>query len=71
MNSAQDDWQLAGMICKTLWNFAGGLTDTSVKAVNVFGEAECEDLRAILVEFLGLLAWQGMLVATLQPALSK
>ena len=39
------------MILKVLWNFSGGLAVGPASAV--FGEAESEDLLAILTEFMG------------------
>ena len=66
VSSAQEDWQLAGMVCKTLWNFAGGLVDPRVTAAAAFGDAESEDLAAILTGFLGV-CWLQM-VAWLRAA---
>ena len=54
LHTAQDDWQLASMICKILWNFGGGLADPHVIAADIFGESESEDIVAVLTAFLGM-----------------
>jgi hypothetical protein len=46
------DWQLAGMICKTLWNFSDGVSDAYVSASECFGEEVCGDLLHTLSELL-------------------
>jgi len=43
------DWQLASMVCQTLWNYSGKITSTSA----CFGEKEAQDLTELLIEYLG------------------
>ena len=43
------DWQLASMVCQTLWNFSGKITSTNA----CFGEKEAHDLSELLLEYLG------------------
>lgn len=45
------DWQLAGMICKTLWNFSDGVSDKYASASDCFGEV-CDNLMETLSELL-------------------
>lgn len=52
MEVGQTDWQLAGMVCKTLWNFSEGYVDQLAGLAHVFGEQEGEELMTILEEFL-------------------
>jgi len=44
----RSDWQLASMVCQTLWNFSGKITSASA----CFGEVEHQELADILIEFL-------------------
>jgi len=44
------DWELAGMVCQTLWNYSGKITSTNA----CFGEAEAQELSEILIDFLGM-----------------
>jgi len=43
------DWQLAGMVCQTLWNFSAKITSTA----SCFGEEEAQEIVDILVDYLG------------------
>lgn len=45
------DWQLAGMICKTLWNFSDGVSEKYASASDCFGEV-CDNLMETLSELL-------------------
>ena len=53
----RSDWQLAGMVCMTLWNYSEKM-DSSVEA---FGEQETDELIDLLVDLLGefffLMSW--------------
>jgi len=51
-DAGSTDWQLAGMICKTLWNFSEGLSDKYTSAGDCFGEAAAEQLAEALAEML-------------------
>ncbi|XP_052807595.1 armadillo repeat-containing protein 2-like isoform X2 [Mya arenaria] len=42
------DWELAGMVCQTLWNYSGKITSTNA----CFGETESQELSEILIDFL-------------------
>ncbi|XP_071492029.1 LOW QUALITY PROTEIN: armadillo repeat-containing protein 2-like [Diadema antillarum] len=42
------DWQLAGMVCMTLWNYS----ENMAKAVDTLGEQETNDLSELLVDYL-------------------
>ncbi|KAI0232595.1 Armadillo repeat-containing protein 2 [Lamellibrachia satsuma] len=44
------DWQLASMVCQTLWNFSGKITSTNA----CFGEKEAHDLSELLLEYLDM-----------------
>ena len=43
------DWQLAGMVCQTLWNYSTNITSTE----HCFGREEANELSDILTEYLG------------------
>jgi hypothetical protein len=56
---------LAGMVCKTLWNYAAAVTQpttssssssssssASLSFADAFTQSECEDLLSLLTEFL-------------------
>ena len=43
------DWQLAAMVCQTLWNYSGKITSTN----DCFGEREAEELADILIDYTG------------------
>ena len=43
------DWQLAGMVCMTLWNYS----EKMYSSVETFGEEETEALIDLLVDLLG------------------
>ncbi|XP_077976890.1 armadillo repeat-containing protein 2-like [Glandiceps talaboti] len=43
-----NDWQLAGMVCMTLWNYSEKLTSSSI----CFGEKETNNLIDLLLEYL-------------------
>ena len=45
------DWQLAGMICKTLWNFSDGVSNKYASASECFGDV-CGNLMETLTELL-------------------
>ncbi|XP_045197949.2 armadillo repeat-containing protein 2-like isoform X2 [Mercenaria mercenaria] len=42
------DWELAGMVCQTLWNYSGKITSSNA----CFGQIEAQELSEILVDFL-------------------
>ncbi|XP_060572268.1 armadillo repeat-containing protein 2-like isoform X3 [Ruditapes philippinarum] len=42
------DWELAGMVCQTLWNYSGKITSSNA----CFGHIEAQELTEILVDFL-------------------
>ena len=46
---SREDWNLASMVCKTLWNYSGRITSTN----SCFGEADGQELSDILDELLG------------------
>ena len=46
---SQDDWNLASMVCKTLWNYSGKITSTNA----CFGEQEGQELAELLTKYLG------------------
>jgi len=48
------DWQLAGMVCKTLWNFSEGYIDQGASLFDTFGEQEGEELMAVLHEYASM-----------------
>lgn len=48
------DWQLAGMVCKTLWNFSEGYVDQRASLSEAFGEQEGEELMAVLHEYTNM-----------------
>ena len=43
------DWELAGMVGQTLWNYSGKITSTNA----FFGEQNAQELIEILIDFLG------------------
>ena len=43
------DWQLACLVCKTLWNFSENITNAS----SCFGDEAANTLLALLSSFLG------------------
>ena len=43
------DWELAGMVCQTLWNYSGKISSTNA----TFGEQEAQELIEILIDYLG------------------
>ena len=43
------DWQLASLVCKTLWNFSENITN----AASCFGDEAANTLLALLSSFLG------------------
>lgn len=43
------DWQLACLVCKTLWNFSENITNAS----SCFGDEATNTLLALLSSFLG------------------
>ena len=43
------DWQLAGMVCMTLWNYSENITNSN----EMFGEEETNSLTELLVDYLG------------------
>ena len=45
----RSDWQLASMVCQTLWNYSGKITSANA----YFGEAEANELVELLLEYLG------------------
>lgn len=45
----RDDWNLACMVCQTLWNYSGKITSTNA----TFGEKEGQELADLLDEYLG------------------
>ena len=47
----RNDWELAGMVCQTLWNYSGKITSSNA----CFGESEAQELSEILIDLLGLL----------------
>ena len=46
---ARQDWQLASMVCQTLWNYSGKITSANA----CFGGQEAAELGEVLVEYLG------------------
>lgn len=42
------DWELAGMVCQTLWNYSGKITSSNA----CFGNTEAQELSEILIDFL-------------------
>ncbi|XP_070568677.1 armadillo repeat-containing protein 2-like isoform X2 [Ptychodera flava] len=44
----RNDWQLAGMVCMTLWNYSEKITSSSIS----FGDKETNDLIDLLLEYL-------------------
>ncbi|KAL4233349.1 Armadillo repeat-containing protein 2 [Mactra antiquata] len=42
------DWELAGMVCQTVWNYSGKITSSNA----CFGEIEAQQLSEIIVDFL-------------------
>ena len=52
----RSDWQLAGMVCMTLWNYSEKISSS----VETFGEQETADLLDLLVDLLGKLTKQKM-----------
>merc|ERR1712216_100074 len=57
--SGGNDWPLAGMVCKTLWNFSEGVAERNSSAIECFGEQECEVLIAELDDFIGMCCVDG------------
>ncbi|KAK2154942.1 hypothetical protein LSH36_253g04000 [Paralvinella palmiformis] len=45
---SQEDWNLASMVCKTLWNYSGKITSTNA----CFGEQEGMELAELLTKYL-------------------
>ena len=45
----RSDWQLASMVCQTLWNYSGKITSANA----CFGESEASNLMDLLIEYLG------------------
>ena len=45
----RSDWQLASMVCQTLWNYSGKITSTNA----CFGDHEASNLIDLLIEYLG------------------
>ncbi len=45
----RSDWQLASMVCQTLWNYSSKITSSNA----CFGEAEVSGLTDVLIEYLG------------------
>jgi hypothetical protein len=43
------DWQLASMVCQTLWNYSGRITSTN----DCFGTEEAAKLTDLLTEYIG------------------
>ena len=48
----RSDWQLASMVCQTLWNYSGKITSSNA----TYGEEESQELQDVLVDYLGNLA---------------
>lgn len=44
----RSDWQLAGMVCMTLWNYSENIVNSN----DMFGEQETNDLTELLVDYL-------------------
>lgn len=54
VEDGQSDWQLAGMVCKTLWNFSEGYIEQAVSVSETFGEQEGEELLVVLGKYVDL-----------------
>lgn len=49
------DWQLACLVCKTLWNFSENITNAS----SFFGDEDTNTLLVLLSSFLGKIPQYG------------
>jgi hypothetical protein len=45
----RSDWQLAGMVCQTLWNYSGKITSANA----YFGAEAATELVDLLTDLLG------------------